>query len=321
MDQDDMNTRSSDRDGHADPNWPYPPFRFRIGGRVLSLPSFRPAPGWDDPHPWPIVCWGMLGGRPLDWRWRLGIHRGTPRWAVRDPWLGRVRGFRRAANRAGSPLAPELSRGHPEIAAACRLRAADDPLQRVEVECRLLAGQDDDAIARACGLDPGVVAAYAAVFHAIRERLECRPPAEDLLIPPPPLDGADTVERALKVVSHAGGPIALESALDALRHGLEDPAADADRLRLRTLVLGTIALMILPMSVLGPARVVVLHRLNLELEEAADRAGVFGPARREACAWIRGASQRQWLFDMAEEPARGPIPETAAPSVKDRLVG
>jgi hypothetical protein len=118
-----------------------------------------------------------------------------------------------------------------------------------------------------------------------------------------------------------GGPIVLDSALDALRHGLDDPTADAERLHLRPLILGTIALMILPDGALPPARIAALHQLDLVLDDAADRAGVVGPARTAVCAPIRGAAYRELLFDLAEDSAPEPNSRTAAPSGEDRLVG
>ena len=78
---------------------------------------------------------------------------------------------------------------------------------RHEVEARLLAAQDDDAIAARCGITPGAVAAYARLFYDVRPRLHARSyilhnvvgAVVDLGRPPPP---RPTVE----VVRLRGGP-------------------------------------------------------------------------------------------------------------------
>jgi hypothetical protein len=59
----------------------------------------------------------------------------------------------------------------PALVAAHAAFTAADPLRRAELEARLLAGQDDAAVATKMGMAADVVATYEGVFFAVRPRL------------------------------------------------------------------------------------------------------------------------------------------------------
>jgi hypothetical protein len=114
--------------------------------------------------------------RPPSWRWGLasayaaaGVEDGDP--GLDDPWVRRALAFQQSVARSGADDAIGAG-ADPDVAAARALREAADPRKRWEAEARLLARQDDAAVAARCGLTPGAVAAYEALFFAVRDRLE-----------------------------------------------------------------------------------------------------------------------------------------------------
>jgi hypothetical protein len=127
--------------GDAPTPQPAPPFRFAYRGGMLTLPAYAPPPGPDVPPASRHELAPRGPGRTPDWRWRLaGLPGRTPRWAAGDPWLRRLRAFRRA----GPAARP---RRDPDLAAAWALRAPEATPLRAVLEARLLAGQGDAEIA------------------------------------------------------------------------------------------------------------------------------------------------------------------------------
>src|SRR5436305_2834151 len=114
--------------------------------------------------------------RPPDWRWNRAGYRheegGRSRRGRDDPWVDRAVRFRKALARAGGGLGhPKLARTDAALHGACRLRSADDPRPRWEVEARLLAGQGADGVAARTGVPADAVGAYGAVFYDVGGRL------------------------------------------------------------------------------------------------------------------------------------------------------
>jgi hypothetical protein len=87
--------------------------------------------------------------------------------ATREVWRFR-RGLGRCRGEAGRGWPAER---FPEMAEAYAAYTAADPLRRAELEARLLAGEDDAAVAAKVGMSPAGVAAYHDVFFAVRPRL------------------------------------------------------------------------------------------------------------------------------------------------------
>ena len=121
--------------------------------------------------------------RPLDWRWRLAralAARGArPRRRWADPWVERALRYARLARRLGGPSHPDLHALDPELAAALALHTAPAGHLRLDLETRMVAGQDDATIAARTGLPQGVVAAYASVCYEARD---LRPHPDALLV-------------------------------------------------------------------------------------------------------------------------------------------
>jgi hypothetical protein len=87
--------------------------------------------------------------------------------------------------------------------------------------------------------------------------------------------GRGTVEHALKLYAYLGGPLVLESALDAVHAGLEGPGPAAVR-DLRGRALTALALTILPADAVPPRRVVAM-RLPVLLAQDAVAARSVAP--------------------------------------------
>ena len=113
--------------------------------------------------------------RPPHWRWGRALVLHDHRWGVRridDAWIRRARRVLAALGRRAGDLGdPRVAAVGPAIVEAYRLHAGGGARRRMEVEARLLAGQDDEAIATCLGLDAGVVEAYAALFFDVRDSL------------------------------------------------------------------------------------------------------------------------------------------------------
>jgi hypothetical protein len=121
-------------DDPTDP-WPEPARRWLRAEHLLAH-GRRPLWGRDDPLGWEA------------WRFRGGLAR-----------------CRCEADRA------RLARCYPALAEAHGLYRSAEPLRRAELEARLLAGQDDAAVAAKVGMSPAGVATYHDVLFAVRPRL------------------------------------------------------------------------------------------------------------------------------------------------------
>jgi len=151
--------------------------------------------------------------RPPHWRWEqaLLLREGRLRANRRrdDAWVLRARAFQRALEQVGGdPGHPRLARLDRDVLGAYRLRhGAERP--RWEVEARLVAGQDDAAIADRLG----VAAAYEALYFAVADRLESLDWVAAVVFGPRVYVGlaAGDVDLLVKVVAYNLGPSALDA--------------------------------------------------------------------------------------------------------------
>ena len=142
----------------------------------------------------------------------------------------------------------QLARRHPAVAAAHRFFARAAPLQRAELEARLLAGQTDEAIAASCGLAAAAVAAYHALFFDVRDALDAAGYIYDVILGSE-VDARlteDDQEVLLRLLGYAHGPAMVDAALRYFRDpppptvcldGLDGPALAELRQRLQVQVL------------------------------------------------------------------------------------
>jgi hypothetical protein len=111
---------------------------------------------------------------PTDWRWqdaqRIADGR-LPTWSDTDPGVLRVASYLRVASECASPKAVALERRWPDLVRARELYEAGGLLRSL-LEARLLAGQEDPAIAERLQLSPAVVACYESVYFNVREFLK-----------------------------------------------------------------------------------------------------------------------------------------------------
>ncbi len=161
--------------------------------------------------------------RPLDWRWRTGLClstgglRSRRKWI--DGWVRRAANYLRLVDRLRGRDAHRLVARDPELAGASRLRYdADRERDRLLVEAWLLTGECAITVAMRYDLDPGVVAAYEALYFDVRARLSS--PDHILFTALAPLfqsgpSGPDR-DTLIKLLAYTGGPYVLEAVLRAL---------------------------------------------------------------------------------------------------------
>ncbi len=142
----------------------------------------------------------------------------------------------------------QLARHYPAVAAAHCFFVRAAPLQRAELEARLLAGQTDEAIAASCGLAATAVAAYHALFFDVRDALDADGFVYGVIMGPE-VDARvteDDEEVLLKLLGYAHGPAMIDAALRYFRDppvlpvcldGMDGPALAELRQRLRVRVL------------------------------------------------------------------------------------
>lgn len=216
--------------------------------------------------------------RPPRWRWgRAAALHEAGRRATRldDAWVRRARRVIAALGRLGSDVGhPGLAAVDPPAVAALRLRLRGGRL-RSEAEARILAGQDDGAIAPILGVDPGVVGAYERLFFDVRGALDRIDYLAACVFGPRLYDGrgAGDEDLALKLIGYNVGPVALDVYLGRPRPDLRDPRRLAAALRLYVGV-STAA----PGE--APRWACVAAMLDALDREAADRAGEAGAAVR-----------------------------------------
>jgi hypothetical protein len=122
------------------------------------------------------------------------------------------------------------------------------PLQRGEIEARLLARQTDDAIAVQCGLSAAAVGAYHDLFFNVRHALDADIYVYSIAIGRKAFSGLteSDVDIILKMLGYAHGPLMVDAALRYFRNppalpprldGLDAAALAESRLLLQVRVL------------------------------------------------------------------------------------
>jgi hypothetical protein len=163
----------------------------------------------------------------------------------RDVW----RFYRALHGCASENRRKTLARTMPAHFEAYTIFATTDPFTRAELEARLLAGQDDCAIAARCGLSPSAVGVYHDAYFAVRPRLGCEGYILNVVLGSRLHGGLTEKDRdvILALAAYQLGPVALDAllahytqpplALNALKrldaHAL---LALGDRLRCQALV-------------------------------------------------------------------------------------
>jgi hypothetical protein len=189
-----------------------------FGWALETAQPFDPILGLDNP------------ARPVDARWRAavyGVRKGITLPGARpDPWVDRATRYLRAILSGQTEDDRErVGREDPDLDAAFRLHAGGDKLARGIVEARLLAGQGIDATAAACGLTPGAVEAYEALFFRVTDKLDNQWYVLNNGIGQKHFSGPteDDVDVILKRVGFFRGPIMLEQLIRYYRSGWTVP--------------------------------------------------------------------------------------------------
>jgi hypothetical protein len=247
-----------------------PPDRRRRRCDYLLQHGRRPDPAGDDPDTWAA------------WRYLCGLSR-------RRDAAGRGR----------------LARRFPAVAEAHNFYTSAEPLARAELEARLLAHEGDEAIAARLGLSPAGVAAYHALYFAVRPRLHAGGHVWGAVLGGKAHQGLapDDHESLLRVYGYALGSRGVDALLDYLR---DPPAVPAsldgldpaglrqlrDRLRVKLHVLSLTA----PANAASPATWAWLRErvaaARHEFRGSGDGADGEG-AIRPALDLVAGLLQRQ----------------------------
>jgi hypothetical protein len=126
---------------------------------------FDPTLFSDPTDPWAEPARRWLRAEYLLGHGRRPMRRDDP--LTREAWRFR-RGLARCRGEAGRA---QLAQRFPTLAEAHDWYTSAEPLRRAELEARLLAGQDDAAVAAKVGMSPAGVAAYHDVLFEVRPRL------------------------------------------------------------------------------------------------------------------------------------------------------
>jgi len=112
-----------------------------------------------------------------------------------------------------------LTQRHPAVASAHRLFRKATPLDRAEVEARLLARESDEDIAKKCGLSAATVGAYHDLFFDVRDSLDAEIYIYTNIIGPKAFARLteNDVDIFLRMLGYAQGPLMLDAALRYFR--------------------------------------------------------------------------------------------------------
>jgi hypothetical protein len=218
--------------------------------------------------------------RSVAWRWERAhdlVREGRYYSRHRDDAeTGRAVHYLRALNRCrhGGDL-ERLQRFHPEVYAAHQLHDGGD--RTLEVQARLLTGQDLDGIVRITGVPIDALTAYEALFFNVRDRLHAR----DWIVAAAigwwhfdPARGRDT-RTVLRAFAYHGGPLVVDAVLPYLLGGRLrlPPSSDTSTPegQLDRVIRAAIELETLPWGAKVDRR---LMQINATLLEAKKRAAV-----------------------------------------------
>ncbi len=157
---------------------------------------------------------------PTDHRYRRSIQllgqRQRPSPRLDDPITEKAWAYFRELRLCRSDAARErLGQSHPDLAAAHEVYTSAQPLRRAELEARLLARQDDDAIAAKCALAPAAVRWYHDVFFDVRGALAADGYIYSMAIGPKIWTGLSLADQDvfLKALAYAQGPLVIDDIL------------------------------------------------------------------------------------------------------------
>jgi len=253
------------------------------------------------------------------WRFRraslLARHGGRATARGDDPRTRACARFLRGRGRRGGGR-----RCDPALAEAVALFESADPAwRRWEAEARLLAGQDDGAVAAACGLTAEGVQWYHALFFEVRPRLDAQVYITTVVLGPRLHRGlrADDAELLLKLFAYQRGPLVVGPLLRLLSGPPPAAPQRLDRLgdgaleelggllRLRLLVLSLTC----PLEASTPGEAARLGAVFSAVRADRERAAAARDSGREALLPTAADSLKAVAASAGQPPA--PQPEAA----------
>ncbi len=158
------------------------------------------------------------GLRPLDHRWQLAWAQAGDRTDMRrtgtsDTWTWRLGRFLRSQEEGFThPDLFDADEVDDEIHQAFQVH--DQPRRRLELEARLLAGQDNETIGQRLTLAPEVVELYARLIFDVRDRLQYRDTMLIQIRGPELADGEVTREQVVHLFAYMRGPAVVDGVLE-----------------------------------------------------------------------------------------------------------
>ncbi len=154
--------------------------------------------------------------RPVDWRWQLAGELATTRKRLTNGTCNEL--VLRAARFRRGQASGRRTVKDPTIEMAFELNKAPSSDQRLEIEARLLAGEELDSVARAVGQPFEVVDVYIRLFFDVRSRIDC---TDYILCQVLTFDAKEaTLNIRLRCFVHRmaydGGPLVTQAVLDNL---------------------------------------------------------------------------------------------------------
>jgi hypothetical protein len=175
-----------------------------------------------------------------------------------------------------------LAQRHPSVAAAYQLFTQVGPLQRAEMEARVLAGENDEIIALKCRCTPAVIAAYHDLFFAVRPHLQAEVYILNLAIGPKVHDGLTSADHEilLKLVGYRMGGRMVDQLLDYFTDPPDNTvrltaldSAGLEKLHGKLLVQAMILSMTMPADAVTAARLPAVRTLLAQAGVLAKGSG------------------------------------------------
>jgi hypothetical protein len=185
-----------------------------------------------------------------------------------------------------------VARRFPTVAEAHHFDTTAEPLKVAEVQARLLADEDDGAIAAKCGLSPAAVATYHDLYYYVRPCLKAEMYIVAVVLGPKVHRGMTRDDRdlLLKVFGLGFGPLGVDFLLDYFEHPPDVPDS-LDQLDLPALQQLRVRLSIhrLVLELTTPVTVADLYRLGHVAPSTARGDGGHQP--QDAAADLRASIQ------------------------------
>jgi hypothetical protein len=264
----------------------------------------------------PLDCSPACPWRPVDWRWQMAVWVAEGRRRPEHPWVDdrirRASRFVAVLARRAYPNNQHLVRRFGAIAEAHRLHVAASQPVRAELEARLIAGQDDDAIAGKMGLSPAAVGTHHDLFYSVRELLAAEGVVLGVIYQGPyhrQLTDGDR-DVILRLIGFYAGPLMIDEVLaywaDPVRLSVDFTRLSQPELAVayrRVSIRAVLATLTLPATKRAMSELNALQELRQQMRLALSRPPETSFALRLTDNWIDRCLRDVRARPEAQEPA------------------